>query len=100
MEGTEQKKLTEKPKGGLKRTTEDGIYHMNRCASCGRLLTKLEIMDRIDRGHAGEKWTGLCPCGASRFRPSYPRGFEWLAPRVLRMAWAVMRREIAPGVSR
>lgn len=95
-----QAKLDNAPSRGLEATTEGGIFHISRCESCGRLLTKLEIVAALDTAHSGGGWKGICRCGASRFRPSYPRGVEWLAPRVIRMAWAVWKGEVQPGESR
>ena len=92
-------KLTKEPSGGLERTTEGGIFHISRCKACGRLLTKLEILRRLEEGHSGH-WKGACPCGQSRFAASYPRGLEWALPRVWRMGWAVYRGEVQPGESR
>jgi len=93
-------KLTKEPEGGMELTTEGGIYHISRCEACGRLLTKLEIVERLDAAHTGGKWEGLCPCGASRFRPSNPKWWEYLLPRVMWLAFEVWRGNVEPGESR
>lgn len=93
-------RLTKEPVSGMKLSTEGGIYHINRCELCGRLLTKLEIVERLDSAHSGGEWAGLCPCGASRFRPSNPKWWEYFLPRVIRLAFAVWRGNVEPGESR
>lgn len=93
-------KLSGQIRGGLEMTTEGGIYHISRCESCGRLLTKLEIVGRLDAAHGGAAWTGLCPCGSSRFRPSNPKWWEYFLPRVIKLAFAVWRGQVEPGESR
>jgi len=93
-------RLTKGPEGGMELSTEGGIYHISRCESCGRLLTKIEIVERLAAAHAGGAWTGLCPCGASRFRPSNPKWWEYLLPRMIRLAFEVWRGNVEAGESR
>lgn len=93
-------RLNKEPQGGLERTTEGGVYHVSRCRSCGRLLTKLEIIKRMRDAGAGGEWEGACTCGSSKFTPSNPKWWEFFLPRVVRLCVAVWRGQVAPGESR
>ena len=60
-------------------------YLCYRCYRCGRLLTKLEI---IDKWHENEKdvsvvRSALCSCGSRHITPTNPKWWEeLLLPRV------------------
>lgn len=81
--------------GGLKLTASDTTFHINRCATCNRLITKLEVVDRLE----GRKPLPLCPCGASRIRPSEPKLWEYFLPRVMHLAFLVLTGKVKPGVT-
>lgn len=93
-------RLHKEPQGGLERTTEGGVYHISRCRACGRVLTKLEIIKRMRDAENGGEWSGACPCGSGSFTPSNPKWWELFLPRVIRLMFAVMRGQVAPGESR
>jgi hypothetical protein len=80
--------------GGLKLTASDTTFHINRCNTCGRLITKVEVVDRLE----GRKPLPLCPCGSSRIRPSEPKVWEYFLPRVVYLALLVLTGRIKPGV--
>ena len=93
-------RLHKEPQGGLERTSEGGVFHINRCRSCGRLLTKLEIVKRMRDAESGGEWAGACPCGSGSFAPSNAKWWEYFLPRVVVRVFAVMRCRVAPGESR
>lgn len=80
--------------GGLRRTAADTTYHINRCSKCGRLVTKTEILDRLD----GKKSLPMCPCGSNSFRPSEPKWWEYFLPRVLGLAFGVLTGKVKEGI--
>lgn len=48
-------------------------YLCYRCYTCGRLLTKLEILRTWERGEAaGTSHGAVCPCGGGRITPGNP----------------------------
>jgi len=65
-------------------------YLAYRCHRCGRILTKLEI---LDRWHEAEKdvsvtKSAVCPCGARHLSPSNVKLWEELfLPRVWKLWW-------------
>lgn len=74
----------------------DGVFYTNRCGNskvpgCGRFLTKLEILQRMDHPR------GICPwCGSNGFRSGNPNIFEeLLLPRSWKL-WLAIRAGILP----
>lgn len=81
--------------GGLRRTAADTTYHINRCNKCGRLITKTEIVDRLE----GRKPLPVCPCGSNAIRPSNPKWWEYALPRVIVLGYGVLRGTIKEGIA-
>lgn len=84
--------MTEGP--GLKLTAADTTFHINRCTKCGRLITKTEVLDRLE----GRKPLPTCPCGSNSIRPSEPLWWEYALPRVMILAYKVWRGTVKAGV--
>ena len=80
---------------GLKKTASDTTFHINRCSKCGRLVTKIEILDRLE----GKRPLPVCPCGSNSIRPSNPKWWEYGLPRVIRLALEILMGRIKPGVA-
>lgn len=80
-------------KNVMTKTKPDGIYPVNHCRGCGRLLTKLEILDVF----AGKRPIPLCPCGKNSFSPANLRWYEWSYPRVWKLAVAQLRGTLPPS---
>lgn len=74
-------------------TPDESVYHVNRCLVCGRLITKLEILDLF----AGRTKGNLCTCGGMAIRPGNIKLWEWILPRVWKLAWAVITKKIKPA---
>lgn len=64
-------------------------YLAYRCKSCGRPLTKLEILARWDRMEVeGGKESALCPCGSRMITPTTFKVWEELLyPKIWRLFW-------------
>jgi NAD-dependent SIR2 family protein deacetylase len=80
---------------GLKLTASDTTFHVNRCTKCSRVVTKLEILDRLE----GRKALPICPCGSNSIRPSNPLWWEYFLPRMIRLAFGVLTGTVKPGVT-
>ena len=77
---------------GLSGTT-DGLHWVYRCASCGRLITKLEVLEGRAAGNAN-----LCPCGSKTVRPTNARVWEeLLLPRCWKLIYAIYTHQVAPA---
>jgi DNA-directed RNA polymerase subunit RPC12/RpoP len=69
----------------------DRLYYCYRCFSCGRLITKLEVLaareaDRIN----------LCPCGSRTVRPTNAKIWEeLLLPRCWKLIYAIRTHRIS-----
>lgn len=62
-------------------------YLCYRCHRCGRLLTKLEIIDKWEEAEKdiSVPHLGLCVCGSRHISPSNPLWYEEFSPRVLKL---------------
>lgn len=101
-ERAEKIRENKQPVGGLSSVDDrdGGVFHINRCRSCGRLLTKLEIVGKMRSAERSGEYHGVCPCGSGSFAPSNPKTWEYFLPRVIRLAFAIWRGQVAPGESR
>jgi NAD-dependent SIR2 family protein deacetylase len=79
---------------GLKLTASDTTFHVNRCVKCGSVVTKIDVLDRLD----GRKPLPICPCGSNSIRPSNPLWWEYFLPRMIRLAYGVLTGSVKPGV--
>ena len=71
----------------------DRLHWVYRCTSCGRLITKLEVLDQRSSGSAD-----LCPCGSRSVRPTNARWWEeLLLPRCWKLIYAIYAHRIAPA---
>lgn len=68
-------------------------YLAFRCVGCGRLITKLELMDRWQKSELeGLSDHSVCPCGSRQLRPTNPKLWEELfLPRVWKLWWREVR---------
>jgi len=64
-------------------------YLAYRCEKCGRLLTKLEMIEGWERAERdGISLKGVCSCGSGRVSPTNPKLWEEIClPRVWRLWW-------------
>jgi len=62
-------------------------YLLYRCFSCGRLITKYEMLAGWEAAEKSqEDRKGVCPCGAGQVRPTNAKLWEeLLLPRVWRV---------------
>lgn len=75
----------------------DGVFLTNRCGGikggCGRALTKLEILERMQHGP-------ICPCGNNSWKSSnFKLWEELILPRSWKMYFAIRRGELPPPPS-
>ena len=70
----------------------DGLHWLYRCTSCGRLITKLEILEaRTDMK------SNLCSCGGKTIRPTRSKWWEEVFyPRCWKLIFAIYMKRIAP----
>lgn len=67
-------------------------YYCYRCYACGRLLTKLEILDVWNRSERDGIPRSICACGSTRITPTNPKLWEELfLPRVWKLWWKAVR---------
>jgi len=57
----------------------DGLYYINRCTKCQRVVTKIEIA----RSNSSQPFKPACPCGSRRTSPSNLKTWENFLPRVI-----------------
>lgn len=62
-------------------------YDFMKCAKCGRLCTKPEIVVALGVGGTGQ----ACPCGSMRYQPTNLPWWGWLLPRVWQFAYWRLR---------
>lgn len=83
-------KAAQREKGRLGIT--DGLDFVYRCYACGRLITKLEILEGRDTRRAN-----VCPCGSKTLRTTKAKNWEeFLLPRCWRLIYAIYTKQIAP----
>ena len=71
----------------------DRLHYCYRCTSCGRLITKLEILGGRCSGSVN-----LCTCGSRTIRPTNAKWWEELfLPRCWRLIYAIYAHRIAPA---
>lgn len=70
----------------------DKLHYCYRCKSCGRLVTKIEILERW-----GANQVSVCPCGSREIRITNPKLWEeLLLPRCWKLIFAIYTKRIAP----
>lgn len=57
----------------------DGHFDFYRCLKCNRMITHLEMEDRVPTGK-------VCPCGALKYSPINPTWKHFFLPRVWRFS--------------
>lgn len=71
----------------------DGLHYCYRCYICGRLITKLEILE----AHAAKR-INLCPCSSKQVQITNPSKWEELSlPRCWKLIAAIYLKKIAPA---
>lgn len=74
----------------------DRLYYCYRCRDCGRLITKIELLEGRFIGIAN-----TCPCGCRRMNPSNAKLWEeLLLPRCWKLIFAIYTHRIAPPPAR
>lgn len=68
----------------------DHSYDFYRCERCTGLITQPQMV----RGLANATAIDVCPCGGLNFRPTNPRGLEYLLPRVIAFAWTRLLEKV------
>lgn len=68
----------------------DGVFLTNRCSDCGRAMTKLEIIERM------QSPSPLCPCGSNKFKSSNFKLWEELFLFRSWKQWMVMKLGLLP----
>jgi hypothetical protein len=69
----------------------DRLHYCYRCNSCGRLITKLEILDARIASRAN-----LCPCGAKTISPTNAKWWEEVfLPRCWKLIFAIYTKRVA-----
>lgn len=56
-------------------------FDFYRCEGCRSLLTRLREISAMDPDD--ERVGTVCKCGSMRYRPSWPRPYEWVYPKVV-----------------
>lgn len=75
-----------------RRGQTDRIYFTYRCDLCGRLITKIEVLEARSNARIN-----LCLCGSRRIRPTNTSLFEELTkPRMWKMLYAMYTKRLAP----
>jgi DNA-directed RNA polymerase subunit RPC12/RpoP len=70
----------------------DRLHYCYRCFNCGRLITKLELLEAW-----GNDQVNPCPCGSRKIRITNPKKWEeLLLPRCWRLIFAIYTKQIAP----
>ena len=54
-------------------------YDFYVCKKCNRIVTHLQMQARMQTGK-------VCPCGALKYSPTWPRPLQWLQPNILTLA--------------
>jgi len=71
----------------------DGLHWCYRCHSCGRLITKLEVLES-----RAERRMNLCPCGSRVVQPTNPKVWEELfLVRCWKLIYAIRTKSVAPA---
>lgn len=74
----------------LQQTPAEACYDFYRCHKCLTLITREQEILRKPTGQ-------ICPCGSQKFFPSWPVGFDWLRPSVVKMVLKfILARVVAP----
>jgi len=70
----------------------DGLDYVYRCHACGRLITKIEILEQREEHRAT-----ICPCGSKAIRTTKAKIWEeLLLPRCWRLIYAIYTKQLAP----
>ena len=72
-------KIYEKVKAA-KDDMDEIVYDFYRCEGCRSILTRLREMSAMDP--LDECVGTICKCGSMRYRPTWPRAFEWFYPKI------------------
>jgi DNA-directed RNA polymerase subunit RPC12/RpoP len=69
----------------------DGLHYCYRCYICGRLVTKLEILE----AHSAKR-INVCPCGSKQIQITNPKRWEeLLLPRCWKLIAAIYLKKIS-----
>jgi DNA-directed RNA polymerase subunit RPC12/RpoP len=71
----------------------DRVYDFYRCFKCGRVLSRETEILRMEED-------SMCPCGSTRYSPSWPRTIEWVRPDIAKYTVKLfLARGVAPWAS-
>ena len=86
-----------------RQTVAQGSYDFYRCQSCHRVFSREEekLAFAVAAKNNSERQVRMCRCGARRYSPTWPVGFEWMHPNVIAYTLKLaLARGLAPWLDR